>query len=52
MQRALLLYLAGAEVQDIFTLEETANDSNYDGPVNKLNAYFTLQKNIPYERSV
>ena len=49
----MLLHLAGAEVQDIFfTMDETANDGGYDGVVNKLNAYFTPQTNIPYERHV
>lgn len=52
-KRALLLHLAGAKVQGyFFTLDETANDSGYDGAVNKLNAYFTPQKNISYERHV
>ena len=47
-KRALLLHLAGPDVQDIFfTLEGTGNDADYDGVVNKLNAYFTPQKNIP-----
>lgn len=47
-KRASLLHLAGAEVQDVFfTMDETG-----DGAVNKMNAYFTPQKNIPYKRHV
>uniref|UniRef100_A0A3P9MCB8 Gypsy retrotransposon integrase-like protein 1 n=1 Tax=Oryzias latipes TaxID=8090 RepID=A0A3P9MCB8_ORYLA len=52
-KRALLLHLSGAEVQDIFfTLDDAGNDDSYEAAVNKLNAYFTPQKNIPYERHV
>ena len=48
-QRAVLLHLAGSEVQDIFeTLEETGND--LDTALSKLTAYFEPQKNIPFER--
>lgn len=52
-KKALLLHLAGTEVQEIFfTLDETDDDGDYDSAINKLNAYFTPQKNIPYERHV
>lgn len=45
-KRALLLHLAGPDVQDIFfTLEGTGDDADYDGAVNKLNEYFTPKKN-------
>ena len=48
-QRAVLLHLAGPEVQDIFeTLEDTGND--LDTAITKLTAYFQPQKNIPFER--
>ena len=49
-KRALLLHLAGTEVQDIFFTLEDANNGGYDGAVTKLNAHFKPQKNIPYER--
>ena len=42
-QRAVLLHLAGPEVQDIFeTLEDTGND--LDTAITKLTAYFQPQK--------
>ena len=48
-QRAVLLHLAGPEVQHIFeTLEDTGND--LDTAITKLTAYFQPQKNIPFER--
>ncbi|CAB4007708.1 Retrovirus-related Pol poly from transposon opus, partial [Paramuricea clavata] len=48
-QRAILLHLAGPEVQDIFeTLEDTGND--LDTAIAKLTSYFEPQKNIPFER--
>ena len=48
-QRALLLHLAGPEVQEVFeTLTETGDD--YDTALAKLDAYFKPQKNIPFER--
>ena len=48
-QRAILLHLAGPEVQDIFeTLEDTGND--LDTAITKLTAYFEPRKNIPFER--
>ena len=57
-QKALLLHSAGMEVQEIFeTLEdgnapEEENDNVYKQTVRKLNAYFTPQLNVPYERHV
>ena len=46
-QRAILLHLAGPEVQDTFvTLEDTGNDT----AITKLTTYFEQQKNIPFER--
>jgi hypothetical protein len=48
-QRALLLHLAGPEVQEVFeTLSDTGDD--YATALDKLNAYFNPQKNIPFER--
>ncbi|CAB3995185.1 Hypothetical predicted protein [Paramuricea clavata] len=48
-QRAILLHLAGPEVEDIFeTLEDTGND--LDTAITKLTSYFEPQKNIPFER--
>ena len=48
-QRALLLHLAGPEVQEVFeTLTETGDD--YDTALAKLDAYFKPEKNIPFER--
>lgn len=52
-KRALLLHLAGAEVQDLFsTLDKTGKDGDYELALTKLDAYFTPQKNIPYQRHV
>ena len=48
-KRAVLLHLAGAEVQTIFeTLSDTGED--YDSALAKLTAYFEPKKNIPFER--
>ena len=48
-QRALLLHLAGPEVQEVFeTLSDTGDD--YATALEKLDAYFKPQKNIPFER--
>ena len=49
-KHAVLLHLAGAEVQTIFeTLIDTGED--YDAALAKLNVkYFVLKKNIPFER--
>ena len=50
-KRALLLHLAGPEVQDIFsTLDNTGDDRAYDTALEKLDAHFKPQRNIPYER--
>lgn len=50
-KRALLLHLAGAEVQDVFsTLDNAGEDKDYELALTKLNTYFTPQKNISYER--
>lgn len=46
-KRALLLHLAGAEVQDIFFTLDDANNGGYDGAVNKLNAHFHRRKISP-----
>ena len=47
-QRAMLLYLAGPEVQEVFeTLTDTGDD--YDTVLEKLDAYFKPQKNVPFE---
>ena len=52
-QRALLLYLAGPEVEKIFaTLPETGEDSDYEKAEEKLTAYFSPKKNTLYERYV
>jgi hypothetical protein len=48
-QRALLLHLAGPEVQEVFEiLSDTGDD--YATALEKLDAYFKPQKNIPFER--
>ena len=48
-QRAVLLHLAGPEVQEIFeTFEDTGTE--YDHAITKLNAYFEPKKNVPFER--
>ena len=48
-QRAVLLHLAGSEVQTIFeTLSDTGED--YENALAKLTAYFEPRKNIPFER--
>ena len=52
-KRALLLYLAGPEVETIFaTLSDTGNDQDYDTAEEKLTAYFAPKKNTLYERHV
>ena len=46
---AVLLHLAGAEVQTIFeTLSDTGED--YNAALAKLNEYFVPKKNVPFER--
>lgn len=48
-KRQLLLHSAGPEVQDIFdTLGDTGED--YETASEKLTAYFTPSKNVPYNR--
>ena len=50
-KRAILLHLAGAEVQEIFeTLPETGDD--YKTALEKLTAHFNSCKNIAFERHV
>ena len=50
-KRAILLHLAGAEVQEIFeTLPETGDD--YKTALEKLTEYFNPCKNIAFERHV
>ena len=50
-KRAMLLHLAGPQVQDIFeTLGATGEDSDYETAMNRLSEYFEPKKNIPYER--
>jgi len=54
-KKALLLHLAGQDVQDIFeTLPEGGEegDNVYDQTVSALNTYFQPHVNIPYERHV
>ena len=52
-KRALLLYLAGPEVETIFaTLSDTGNEDDYDKAVEKLTEYFAPKQNMLYERHV
>lgn len=52
-RRALLLHLAGPDVQDIFeTLGDIGVPSDYAACVEALNAYFVPKTNIPYARHV
>ena len=52
-QRALLLYLAGPEVEKIFaTLPDTGEDNDYDTAEVKLTTYFSPKKNVLFERYV
>ena len=48
-KRALLLHLAGPAVQDIFSTLADAGTS-FDEAINSLDAYFTPQKNLHFER--
>ena len=50
-KRAILLHLAGPDVQEIFeTLPDTGED--YKTALEKLNEHFNPSKNIPFERHV
>jgi hypothetical protein len=50
-KRAVLLHLAGPDVQEIFeTLPNTGDD--YKTALEKLNEYFHPKRNIPFERHV
>ena len=52
-RRALLLYLAGPEVETIFeTLTNTGEDKDFDTAVAKLTEHFSPKKNIMYETHV
>ena len=52
-KRALLLYLAGPEVETIFaTLSDTGNDDDYDKAVEELTEYFAPKENVLYERHI
>ena len=50
-RRALLLYCAGSDVQDIFdVLPVTGNAKDYEMAEEALTRYFVTQVNFPYER--
>lgn len=52
-QKALLLYLAGPEVERIFsTLSAVGDEDDYDTTEAKLTAHFSPKKNLLYERHV
>lgn len=52
-KRALLLYLAGPDVESIFaTLPDTGEEDDYDKAAEKLTEYFAPKVNILYERHV
>ena len=49
-KRALLLYQAGQETQEIFeTFQDRGEPDDYDRAISKLDAYFSPKKNIDYE---
>ena len=49
-KRALLLYQAGQETQEIFeTFQDRGEPDNYDHAIDKLDAYFSPKKDIDYE---
>ena len=49
-QRALLLYQAGEETQEIFdTLPDTGEANDYKKAIEKLDAYFTPKRNTDFE---
>jgi hypothetical protein len=49
-KRALLLYQAGQETQDIFdTLVEIGEDDDYDPAIAALDTYFSPQKHVDFE---
>ena len=50
-KQALLLHIAGLEVQDIYyTLVGDNENKTYDETVTILNDYFTPKQNVPFER--
>ena len=49
-KKALLLHLAGEEVQDIFETLGNLQENNYTQVKDKLSDYFKPQTNITYER--
>ena len=50
-KRALLLHIAGPDTQDVFeTLTDTGTE--YQHPLNKLDAHFSINQNLPFEGSV
>ena len=55
-KKALLLHLAGPEIQDLFeTLPEGVGEEDqnaYEIAVSRLNTYFTPKRNLTYERHV
>ena len=49
-KKALLLHLAGTNIQDVFeTL--TPTNATYRAALEALNTHFAVTKNVPYERS-
>ena len=50
-QKETLLHLIGPEVQEIFDTLTPASES-YESTLNALDQHFSVQKNIPFERSV
>lgn len=52
-KRALLLHMAGSDVQDVFaTLPDTGDDDDYNTAVEKLTSYYKPKKNVPFLRHV
>ena len=49
-KKAMLLHLAGEEIQDIFETLGNINDLNFGEVKGKLSDYFKPQKNVAYER--
>ena len=54
-KRALLLHVAGPDVQEVFFTMETdvvGEDDDYEMAMQALTSYFTPKTNIPFERHV
>ena len=50
-KKAMLLHMAGHQTQEVFDTLDPENDT-YDKALEGLTLYFSVKKNVPFERNV